>query len=144
MRCYKLPDQLHPGADPSTEALPWLPVIITMAEESLSEKKKKCLELCNRDNPLLTSQLGGYGWSKSHEHMVQPFHGFLSFLGHNKSPSKPVKRHSTDSVSNDFSCLGSFWCSQHQSRAEGSKTWSCWNPALPRHDIMSARHLRCC
>lgn len=89
--------------------------------------------LPQRDSPLLTSQLGGYGLRKAHE----TFHGwFLSFLGHDKSPSKPVKRHSPDSANNDLSCLASFWCSQHQSRAGGSKTWSCWNAALPRHNLM--------
>lgn len=83
-----------------------------------------------------TVNLAGRVWTESHEHVVQPFHGwFLSFPGHNKSPSKPVKRHSTDSVNNDFSCLANFWCSQHQSRGEGNKTWSCWNPALPRPDV---------
>lgn len=77
--------------------------------------------------------------------MVQPFHGwFLSFFGHNKSPSKPVKRHSTGSVNNDFSCLANFWCSQYQSRAGGNKTWSCWNPALPGQNVMSARPVSCC
>lgn len=76
---------------------------------------------------------------------MQPFHGWcLSFLGHNKSPSKPVKRHSTGSVNNDFSCLANFWCSQHQSRAGGNKNWSCWNPALPKHNVMSARPASCC
>lgn len=85
----------------------------------------------------------GRVWTKSHERVVQPG-WLLSFLGHNKSPSKPVERHSPASVSNDLSCLASFWCSQHQSRAEGNKTWSCWNPALPRHNIISARPLGCC
>lgn len=76
--------------------------------------------------------------------MVQPFHGwFLSFFGHNKSPSKPVKRHSTGSVNNDFSCLANFWCSQYQSRAGGNKTWSCWNPALPGQNVISARPVSC-
>lgn len=95
--------------------------------------------------PTATFSAGGYGLSKSHEHVVQPFLGwFLSFLGHNKSPSKPVKRHSTDSVNNNFSCLASFWCSQQQSRAGGNKTWSCWNPALRRHNVLSARPVTWC
>lgn len=77
--------------------------------------------------------------------MVQPFHGwFLSFFGHSKSLSKPVKRHSTDSVNNDFSCLASFWCSQHQSRVGGNKTWSCWNPALLRHKRPVCQAWTCC
>lgn len=95
--------------------------------------------------PAVNFSAGGYGLSKSHEHVVQSFLGwFLSFLGCNKSPSKPIKRHSTDSVNNDFSCLASFWCSQHQSRAGENKTWSCWNPALPKYNVLSASPVTWC
>lgn len=95
--------------------------------------------------PAVNSSAGGYELSKSHEHVVQSFLGwFLSFLGCNKSPSKPVKRHSTDSVNNNFSCLASFWCSQHQSRAGENKTWSCWNPALPKYNVLSASPVTWC
>lgn len=47
------------GADLSTEAVQWLWVIITMAEESLLEKK--CLELCNRQP---TVNLAGRVWTE--------------------------------------------------------------------------------
>lgn len=92
--------------------------------------RKEMFGTLQQRQPTANFSAGGYGLSK---HRVQHFLGwFLSFLGHNKSPSKPVKRHSADSVLNDFLCLVSFWCSQHQCRVGGNKTWSCWNPALPR------------
>lgn len=47
------------GADLSTEAVQWLWVIITMAEESLLEKK--CLGLCNRQT---TVNLAGRVWTE--------------------------------------------------------------------------------
>lgn len=135
---------LHPGC----RSEPWGSAVVVSNNYNgrrVLVRKEMFGTLPQRDSPLLASQLGGYGLRKAREHLVQPFHGwFLSFLGHDKSPSKPVKRHSPDSANNDLSCLASFWCSQRQSRAGGNKTWSCWNAALPRHNVMSARPVGCC
>lgn len=131
MRCYKLPDHLYPGC--------WLEHWSSAVAVSYDYNcrrvlvRKEMFGTLQQRQPTANFSAGGYGLSKSCKHRVQHFLGwFLSFLGHNKSPSKPVKRHSADSVHNDFSCLASFWCSQHQCRVGGNKTWSCWNPALPR------------
>lgn len=77
-----------------------------MAEESLLENKY--LELCHKETAHCSFSAGRVRTEKGTGAPGAAFPGwFLSSLGLDKSPNRPVKRHSPDRV-NDLPCLASF------------------------------------